>query len=193
MATKPNSPKHQNTHPRGFSIPVLRTNEPGTATIEVGKAPPPSRYFAADGFAIKQVHGQMRMAFFQRKLDGVTPRAMLELRMSLTPFKNMATLLDLTGMTPPESHDYLIKEDCVEPEQTLAFEVSMARVTASDMSSNLDFYYVSGANAVHLHKKSEVLVEDVVAVQFPNFMLVPLFTEIGRLADMITIVEVSNG
>lgn len=178
---------------RGFSVPMtFSPDDPSRGHVDVGSAPRPSRSFCADGFFLNFVHGQIRVAFLQRRLDGAKIRSMLEIRMNIEPFKNWADTFHGTPDLQPESSDYFLS-DFEEPDQTLAFEATLTRVAATGPSSVLDFYYVGPTEYTRPQDRGNLYIEEIVSLQFPNPMLPYLVKKVRDLSSQIQEVKHDHG
>lgn len=181
-----------NAVPR-FALQVkVDSARPGSGKLELNNAPGPTRMFCADAFFLKLLYEQVRIVFFQRKLDGKTIRSMLELRMNLNPFKNW-----LNSFPPiPENAKaapYFELTEFEEPAQTIALEVTFGRLSANQASTNFDFYYSAGRELARgFESDQSITIDEVVTVQLPNIMFLPFFISASKLGELIKVAEVKN-
>ncbi|MHB8116631.1 MAG: hypothetical protein ACYDC7_03530 [Acidithiobacillus ferrivorans] len=179
----------------GFFVPIaINMLGQGTSTsamnefnIEMGQAVAPSRKFVADKFAAKDTLSSVRILFIQNEVDGITPRALLDLRLSHHPLRSLlAGKLGSIATYSKATVDFEVEYPSSEPEQTVALSANFFRTGINEVSSCIDFYYASPFSLQEIASIKKLFLEDVVRVQIPQEMLGEI---IKKLKEIVADVE----
>jgi hypothetical protein len=158
--------------------PTPEKDGTGSAGIDILGAPPPSRTFIADGFKLIETAELVRLCFIQSQIDGKTPRALLDIHISVAALDQFGA--NLVNALPVVSSKNIEQFDIQsEPDQTLAVSGNFFRASMSALGSCIDVYYSSAFALRMVTSDKAMYLLPVVRVQ----MTESLFVAVIRLLE----------
>lgn len=148
--------------------------------VNLIKASAPSRKFVADGFNVVAGVRLVRLLFIQTKIDGVTPRALLDIHVS----RHAAIEFlggTLMGMPDTMTDMPVPFELSNEPDQTVALQANLFRASVGPQGACLDCFYASPFSMQAMKENKGIYMEGVVRVQFPDSVFISLVSHLKSL------------
>lgn len=186
----PPVPNPFNMEGEGFPIDVQHVSLEGAVVgqavavnLDFMRASAPDRKFVADGFCLIESASFARLLFVQTRFDGVTPRALLDIRMSHHALKDSVSEIfkampaEIVNMPEP----FQLTE---EPEQAVALEANFFRASLNASSSCIDFFYASPFSLLAVTSLKKLFVEGVVRVQLPDTVFVAVVSSLRKLNSL---------
>lgn len=152
------------------------SNEGGLVTarakIDLSNAPAPSRKFVADCFEVRVEFTEARMLFGQRQVDGVTVRAILDVRYPPEAVSGVLELLrGLRAANGAPAENVFETHFTSEPEQAIAVQANFMRMNAGGSATTIDLYHASGIALSRFAGEGFLHAEPVVRISMPNRMI----------------------
>ncbi|UST52979.1 hypothetical protein NF681_11550 [Comamonadaceae bacterium OTU4NAUVB1] len=156
-----------------------------TAVVDLSGAAAPTRKFVADCFEIRKEFGEYRLLFGQRKVDGKSLRAMLDVRFPIEPMPGMAATVYAGIVSIPldeklQSINYLM-EFLEEPEQSIALAANFTRTNAGPGATTMDFFNSSGLALANFFTTQKLFTDPVVRLTMPNPMMLQFSKELEKI------------
>lgn len=153
------------------------------ANIEFRSAPAPTRRFIADCFEVRAQFNECRLIFGQRKVDGHSIRALLDIRFAREPLAGALSSLKTQVRKDSIDKDEYRFAFVDEPEQTIAVEANFLRASIGPSAATIDFYYASGFSVSHMMANQVLYVDEVVRILVPHKLCFEMYSDLVALAQ----------